>query len=74
MIGAPEISAAAARLEAAADSGDMETISDGHEAMMSLYRAAVEAIRAAIHEPDGLPAEDEIWEFLPDEDPGNTIG
>ena len=68
MIGALEVSEAAARLEAAADTGDMAKITDEHDAMMSLYRAAVEAIRAAIPEPDGPSAEDEIWEFLPEEE------
>ena len=51
-----------------ADSGDMEKISAGHEAMISLCRAAVDAIRAAIPESDGLSAEDEILEFLPEEE------
>ena len=68
MIGALEVSAAAAGLEMAADSGDMEKVSAGHEPMISLCRAAVDAIRAAIPESDGLSAEDEILEFLPEEE------
>ncbi len=63
----------AARLEAAANAGDGETVRAAHGAMLERYEAALQAIRAVIgadaRPDDSSPGgEEEILEFLPDAD------
>ncbi|MBR5740994.1 MAG: Hpt domain-containing protein, partial [Firmicutes bacterium] len=73
-IGAAELSALAAKLEAAANAGDGDTILAGHETMMRMYASVAGAIAEALPEAvkpaeaEGTSGEDEALEFLPDED------
>lgn len=52
MIGATDLSQIAARLEAAADAGDLGTIYSEHEPMLDLYKKVIGSIRA--HKGDTL--------------------
>ena len=45
MIGATELSEAAAKLEAAADKAQADAIQSGHDGLINLYRSVVDAIR-----------------------------
>ena len=66
MIGASELSEAAARLEAAASAGDGDAVRAEHGAMLEKYEAVVSAIRSII--PDEASDEDDdVLEFLPDD-------
>ncbi len=73
-IGAEGLSELAARLEAAADAGREQDIVAEHNAMLGLYVAVAETIRATMRERGDsdaeAPASDEgeILEFIPDDD------
>ena len=67
MIGAEALSEAAARLEAAANEADGETIRREHAGMLARYAAAAEAIRRAIPAAETAGGEDEVLEFEPAE-------
>ena len=73
-LGAKELSDMAARLEAAANAGDEETIRQEHEPVMARYEATVRAIRYFVQPPEtDREPEPEVLEFEPDEtgqDPG----
>ncbi len=66
MIGAQALSEAAARLEAAAGSGDERTILREHGPMINRYETVIRAIRSIIHEPEY--GSEEVLEFAPAED------
>jgi signal transduction histidine kinase/CheY-like chemotaxis protein/HPt (histidine-containing phosphotransfer) domain-containing protein len=70
MIGAEDLSQQAARLEAAANAGDGDTIHAEHEQMMEEYEAVTKAIISLI--PEAAAAveddDDEIMEFFPESD------
>ncbi|MBO4846920.1 MAG: response regulator [Lachnospiraceae bacterium] len=78
MIGAMSLSEKAAKLEAAADSADEETIYKDHDDMMSGYEAVSQAIRTMLppieEAKEGsdvlefTPGDDDILEFMPDEE------
>ena len=75
MIGAAALSAAAARLEAAANRGDGETIRREHEALLDRYETVAAALRSLFpeaspaHGPENAQAGDEsILEFFPEGD------
>ncbi len=73
MIGATELSEAAAKLEAAADKAQADVIQSGHDGAIKLYISIVDAIRQATGMEDSPEMEnddDEILEFLPDQ-PGS---
>ena len=69
MIGAADLSEMAAKLEAAADAEDGETVKSGHDSLMARYTSLAEAIRRALGAEDGSLSENaadtEILEFLP---------
>ena len=67
MIGAMKLSEKAARLEAAADSKNEETIYEGHDQMMREYENVSQAIRTML--PPAGDAEDssDVLEFSPDD-------
>ena len=69
MIGALALSEQAAKLEAAANAGDGNTIRYEHDSMMQRYEEVVNAIKSlgSESEPDSGD-DDEIMEFLPDPD------
>ena len=64
-IGAGALSGMAARLEAAADAGDTDTIRREHEPMMIRYRAVIRAIRRIVRVQEA--EEQEVFDFLPEE-------
>ena len=64
MIGAIELSEAAARLESASEQGDEQTITLIHSGMMDQYHALVDALAAHMDLADD--EDDEILEFLPE--------
>ena len=71
MIGATDLSQIAARLEAAADAGDLGTIYSEHEPMLDLYKKVIGSIRA--HKGDTLSkgtaaGNGVILEFAPKKD------
>ena len=67
-IGAEKLSELAARLEAAAGRGEEIVIRDGHDTVMSMYEKIVKAIESHLDiQEDGMNEEEEIFEFLPDE-------
>ena len=66
-VGAMEVSAAAARAEAAARTEDAEELSRCHEALLPLYRRAAEAVRLFCADRDPLPDSGDIMEFPPEE-------
>ena len=66
MIGASGLSAAAARMEAAADNADGEAIGREHDAMISLYRSAVAAVRSVLPAPENGADDGDIMEFMPE--------
>lgn len=74
MIGALDLSVMASVLEEAAGEGDEEKISASHTDMLECYRTVTDSIRTCLSEgdaPDKEPEsmeEDEILEFLPDEE------
>ena len=78
MIGAMSLSEKAAKLEAAADSADEETIYKDHDEMMSGYESVSQAIRTMLppieEAKEGsdvlefTPGDDDILEFMPDEE------
>ena len=65
MIGATRLSEAAAKLEAAANSGDGDTILAGHDAMMDGYHKVISAICSVITIEEGPKDEGDIMEFSP---------
>ncbi|SDY02292.1 Hpt domain-containing protein [Ruminococcaceae bacterium YAD3003] len=67
MIGALALSEQAAKLEAAANAGDGNTIRYEHDSMMQKYEDAVNAIKSLGSDADSDSGDDdEIMEFLPD--------
>ena len=66
MIGVQDLSDMAARLEAAANAGDAETIRREHGPAMARYEAVTDAVRSVIREEDG-EEEPEVLEFAPEE-------
>ena len=67
-IGAEKLSELAARLEAAAGRAEEIVIRDGHDTVMSMYEKIVKAIESYLDiQEDGMNEEEEIFEFLPDE-------
>ena len=67
-IGAEKLSELAARLEAAAGRAEEIVIRDGHDTVMSMYEKIVKAIESHLDiQEDGMNEEEEIFEFLPDE-------
>ncbi len=67
MIGALALSEQAAKLEAAANAGDGNTIRYEHDSMMQKYEDAVNAIKSLGSDADSDSGDDdEILEFLPD--------
>ena len=68
MLGAGDLSAAAARLEAAANSGDGDTIRNEHEKMLAGYEIVAGAIRSFAGTPEAEEdPEAGVFEFEPDE-------
>ena len=68
MLGAGDLSAAAARLEAAANSGDGDTIRNEHEKMLAGYEIVAGAIRSFAGTPEAeVDPEAGVFEFEPDE-------
>ncbi len=65
MLGADDLSGMAARMEAAANSGDEEAILKEHGKMMERYDEVVWAVRQVATAPE-IGAEPEILEFAPD--------
>ena len=69
MIGALALSEQAAKLEAAANAGDGNTIRYEHDSMMQRYEEVVNAIKSLGSESESdSGSDDEIMEFLPDPD------
>ena len=68
LIGASSLAGIAARMEAAANEGDLAALRGGHEGMLSLYRATVQAlVQHGAEEAGQEETEDaEILEFLPE--------
>ena len=71
MLGAAELSGMAARMEAAANSGDSDAVRQEHEPMMTLYETIVRIIRNCIRICD-TEEEPDILEFLPAETSADT--
>ena len=80
MIGATVLSAHAAKLEAAANDGDSETIRNDHDNVMEEYELLTAVIRSVIPKEElssednsvkEFSSDDEIMEFLPSEDDEN---
>ena len=68
MLGAGDLSAAAARLEAAANSGDGDTSRNEHEKMLAGYEIVAGAIRSFAGTPEAeVDPEAGVFEFEPDE-------
>ena len=77
MIGATALSVRAAKLEAAANDGDAATIVTEHDAMMEEYEVVTAVIRSVIPREElnsnengvtEFSPDDEVMEFLPNED------
>jgi hypothetical protein len=66
MIGASGLSEVAARMEAAADRADGEAIGREHDAMISLYRSAVAAVRSVLPAPENDADDGDVMEFMPE--------
>ncbi len=68
MIGASKLSEQAAKLEAAADANDADTIKAGHEPMMAKYKEVVETILRMMPDlpvDDTISKDDGVLEFNP---------
>ena len=65
MLGASQLSETAARLEAAAKSGDAFTIEKDHEDMIAAYEETAEVIADVLPLPEGRGNEGDILEFDP---------
>ena len=68
MIGAAALSETAARLEAAADAGQAETIRQAHDDMVSRYTTLAGIIEVSLGTEAHSMADDEILEFLQEEE------
>ena len=68
MIGASLLSEQAAKLEAAADNSDIDTVLDEHDLMMDRYISLTESIRPLIPDDTETDQDSDILEFLPDAD------
>ena len=56
----------AAKLEAAANTEDAETVRNGHNSMIARYKAVNQTIRSVISETDSADDDSEILEFWPE--------
>ena len=68
MIGASELSLLAARLESAADGGREAEIDGSHAELLGRYGAVTDAIWALPGAPEQSMADDDVMEFLPEEE------
>ena len=68
IIGASELSLLAARLESAADGGREAEIDGSHAELLGRYGAVTDAIRAVTDAPELTMADDDVMEFLPEEE------
>jgi glycosidase len=65
-IGASALSDIAAKLEAAADAGDLAAHQGDHQRLLEEYSATVAAIRSIVPLPEQKHDDEEIMEFLPE--------
>ena len=68
MIGATVLSAHAAKLEAAANDGDSETIRNDHDNVMEEYELLTAVIRSVIPKEELSSEDDSVKEFSPDDE------
>ena len=68
MIGAMVLSAHAAKLEAAANDGDSETIRNDHDNVMEEYELLTAVIRSVIPKEELSSEDDSVKEFSPDDE------
>jgi CheY-like chemotaxis protein len=68
MIGASELSQLAARLESAADGGREAEIDGAHAELLDRYGEVTDAIRTLPGAPELTMADDDVMEFLPEEE------
>ena len=68
MIGATVLSAHAAKLEAAANDGDSETIRNDHDNVMEEYELLTAVIRSVIPKEELTSEDDSVKEFSPDDE------
>ena len=68
MIGASELSQLAARLESAADGGREAEIDGSHAELLDRYGEVTDAIRTLPGTPELTMADDDVMEFLPEEE------
>ena len=65
-IGVMDLFEQAAKLEAAANTEDAETVRNGHNSMIARYKAVTQTIRSVISETDMADDDSEILEFWPE--------
>lgn len=65
-IGVMDLFEQAAKLEAAANAEDTDTVRSGHDAMIARYKAVTQTIRSVISETDMADDDSEILEFWPE--------
>ena len=68
MIGATALSTRAAKLESAANSGDVAAIRTEHDSLMEEYEVVTAVIRSVVSKDELNSDENGVTEFSPDDD------